>query len=422
MKYAHLLLSGALLASTLAATAQSDIAVVSDTGGPVSQIVLHYVPDSVLDLLPTYEDLFDSLSPQVDLQVLCPWPEAVDEFNACWLARAAAGGRRVCVVDVDRPITIWARDRRIAREYIHDGRTAATFVPANVADYQEDKRGDLGVPRLLVGRGLLPGAFSSLLHLEGGNVVSNDRHAFVGANVLTENPTLAHQADLPRILERILGRDVILVGERGTDVPWQHIDMYLTPIDDQTVLVASPALARSLLLGENCDLFADRDESEQPLPLLLYRDEELDIAAQQLESYGYNVVRLPAIIDPAEDWMITYNNVILEHTVAGRVAYMPVYHFRTLDDAAEEVYQQLGFQVRRIDVSGVYRYGGAIRCVANVIRRERVPSAPPSPRRLTNRANVPPPDWECRLQYEAGPRWPRRAAWTRIHFTNRPPS
>ena len=56
----------------------------------------------------------------------------------------------------------------------------------------------LGIHGLLSLAGLLPGMFSSPLHLEGGNVVSNRRHVFVGDNVIDENVDIPDYSNLPR--------------------------------------------------------------------------------------------------------------------------------------------------------------------------------------------------------------------------------
>ena len=46
-----------------------------------------------------------------------------------------------------------------------------------------------------------------------------------------------------RELLRVLGRPYVLVGDGQHLTPWCHVDMYLTPVDDETVLVASASVA-----------------------------------------------------------------------------------------------------------------------------------------------------------------------------------
>ena len=49
--------------------------------------------------------------------------------------------------------------------------------------------------------------------------------------------------------------------------------------------------------------------------------------------------------------------------------YIPSYGIQSLDNYARKLYQGLGFEVRPIDVTTLYRNGGSLRCFANVTRR-----------------------------------------------------
>jgi hypothetical protein len=66
---------------------------------------------------------------------------------------------------------------------------------------------------------------------------------------------------------------------------------------------------------------------------------------------------------------MNYNNVLMERRGGRRIAYMPVYRYHRIDRAAAKVYESLGFEVRPVDASGIYRGGGALRCVVNVTAR-----------------------------------------------------
>ncbi len=48
---------------------------------------------------------------------------------------------------------------------------------------------------------------------------------------------------------------------------------------------------------------------------------------------------------------------------------MPVYGIPSLDTRARETYERLGYEVCPVDVSQVFRNGGAVRCIVNVTRR-----------------------------------------------------
>ncbi len=349
-----------------------DGAVIPDTGGPIAEIVLHYVPESAELLAPAYRDLFGVLSSDVALQILCPSVEASEEFLDEWADLARTGGRRIQVVNCAGPLTIWARDRRVARQDVLTGLPRTTYVPPAIPDYDEDKRHELAIPWYLANHVLGPGVLVSRIHLEGGNIVSNQRHAFVGANVLSENlralPSAVH---LNRELVRLLGRDYLVLGDTQDNVPFCHADMYVTPVDEQTVLVADPRLAKRLLLGHDSSAAGQPDGStpEAPAPTLDHGADLLDQISEALTQRGYVVLRLPAVIDPDENWMVSYNNVLMERRDGRGIVYMSAYRVPRLDEAAFETYQRLGFEVHPVDVSLVYEYGGGVRCLANVIRR-----------------------------------------------------
>ncbi len=356
-------------------TIDEPAAVIPDTGGPIEEIVLHFKAEMALELAPTYVDLFGALPPDVDFQVICPSADDAEQFLACWGAEASAGGRHVRVIDVDRPITIWARDRRIVRQSVYSGVPTSTFVPASVPDYEEDKLGELRLPRMLARHGLTPPVLEGVLHLEGGNIVSNHRHAFVGTNFFDENTgTIPDPSLLYRVLANLAGRECLALSDEYGRVPWCHVDMYVTPVGENTVFVASPIYARRLLTPD--EFVADTDDVVEPalavVQALSTGASTLDSIAGQLAEGGYRVLRLPAVIDPKQEWMITYNNVLMEHRNGERVVYMPVYRVSVLDNAAEAAYRSLGFRLHRIDVSGIYEDGGAIRCLANVSARRPV--------------------------------------------------
>lgn len=344
-------------------------AVIPDCGGRIRELLLYYDPLMDGELAPLYDDLFSALGDDLLIRVVCPDMRAAERFAERWGPAALAARREVECVAVGMPVTIWARDRCIARQSRTLLRRASSFIPADERDYPDEKRNDRMVQALLSLAGLLPGMYSSSLQLEGGNVVANRRHVFVGANVVDENPKLQANGMLPAELQRVFGRPYLLVGDDSGLTPWCHVDMYLTPIDDRTVLVASPQWGQKLLrqAAEGGDEVAERllrvieyEVDEEPL---------FDAVAEQLETRGYRVLRIPAAVNRVADWMITYNNVLLERRGGERVAYLPRYHVPVLDEAGAGVYRELGYRVYPIDVSGIYDLGGALRCVANVTER-----------------------------------------------------
>ncbi|MCB9850361.1 MAG: hypothetical protein H6817_06610 [Phycisphaerales bacterium] len=351
---------------------------IPDSSGRIAELLLFYDPEMSEELDPLYTDLFCRLGPKTKLRVICPRAADGYAFAERWGQAALAQERDVEVVAVGMPVSIWSRDRCIARQSRSLLRRASYFVPADNSAYTGEKHNDRMVHGLLSLAGLLPGMFSSPLHLEGGNVVSNRRHVFVGDNVVDENYDLQRAGTLRTELHRLFGRPYLLVGKGR--VPWCHIDMYLTPIDDRTLLIASPSAGNRLLRAAADEgslqaeaLLADVDQTEETISAF-------DDVAEQMTYRGYDVIRMPALVHRDGDWMVTYNNVLLDQRDKERWAYVPQYNIPQLDDAGLAVYENLGFRTGGVDVSRIYEYGGALRCVANVT--ERIPASQPIARRV----------------------------------------
>ncbi len=366
--------------------ATDHVRVIPDTSGAIAEVMLHYLPDMEEELTPLYRDLFSGLPDDIRIQVVCPTEDAVEEFIHEWGPLATSGRRELRLVAVDREITLWSRDRRIARHHARSFRPALQFIPGDFADYEEDKRNEILMAPALTRANVMPRQMADLLHLEGGNIVSNNRHAFIGANVLLDNADLGlGERRLARDLSRIVGLDPVLIRDQEGSVPFCHVDMYLTPLGDHTALVASPMSGLSLLfedgVSDSCTVVpkwvaAEMDDSSET-------SQRFDSIASTITDLGYEVVRLPAIIDRSEQWMVTYNNVLIDRRHGCSTIYMPVYGIPVLDQAAEAIYCDLGFDVRTVDVSRIYNLGGAVRCIVNVTRRK------PSDARHTIRASRP---------------------------------
>lgn len=407
-------------------------AIIADTGGPVTDILIHYLPDLDDDLAPMYRSLFEALPAGIRIAVLCPSDRGVAQFADRWRRAASTRNRVVRIFNADRELTLWSRDRIIARWQGPGGQPAAAFVPASFPDYEPEKHNEIRLATFLRQSRVVPRVVTGALYLEGGNVVANQRHVFVGANIICDNETGYHSA---RVIEsqlvRVTGRPTVLVGDAGGQVPWCHVDMYLTPIDDRRVLVASEALARAVtsttlwqsliddprepfrIDNENGSEHApdhreDIDCTRQPAldDESCAIEERLDAVADLLRSLGYEVIRTPAIANQDGEWMITYNNVLMEHRDGRRHVYMPIYHLPQLDRLALETYRSLGFVVHEVDVSRLFDLGGALRCMVNVTGRKSSPRLSFTNRRID-------------LDFVGVP---DRSLWEDRRITSRPPA
>ena len=98
--------------------------------------------------------------------------------------------------------------------------------------------------------------------------------------------------------------------------------------------------------------------------------ERFDSVARACEAAGYRVVRMPTVPGTDSRTYLTYVNVIIDDSPAGRVVYMPVYRGADeLNLAARGVWEGLGYEVRPIDCTAVLPHFGALRCLVSVLRR-----------------------------------------------------
>lgn len=340
---------------------------VTDTGGPIREIQIHYAAQSERELSSVFQDLFTQLGENVRIIVHCNNQESADRFVRVWGDLAMSEGREIHIVNVNRKITVWARDRRIAIQ--RGERHAPSFVPTPHSTYDVEKHNDLLLPSLLWPTGLVPSVSLVSFHLEGGNIVSNSKNLFVGRNLLEDNPNRFEGIDeLSEELERAFGKKAIIIGGDPGKVPWCHTDMYLTPIDDKTVLLASPVLGMEKMNHRLKMRTGERVIQADSTPADSEIQAKFDETARQLMSQGFTVYRLPALVNTEDEWMVTYNNVLMEQTPEGKCVYLPQYQI-PLDRIASTVYERLGFQVKPIDVSQIYFLGGAVRCLTNVTLR-----------------------------------------------------
>ena len=231
--------------------------------------------------------------------------------------------------------------------------------------YAGARGNDERVPDLLASR--LPGTDCHALpfFFDGGDLLSDERFAFVAANFLARNQPYDTD-DRSGLLKRIgdaFNKTVIAIGNETTDVPDHHIGMYLTPLGNGAVAVGDPDLGLALTgdLPEASTLAIERDTSKYA---------PFRFVAEALEAKGLRVVRIPMLLTTRPQVYVTYNNAIQETRGSQKRIYMPTYGIPTLDQAATAVYEKEGWTVLPINVTKVYTYTGSLRCLIGILRRE----------------------------------------------------
>ncbi len=241
---------------------------------------------------------------------------------------------------------------------------------------------DRTVPLFLATSGTPPFTVKrSGLSFEGGNVVASDAFVFTGYATMIDSG-ISSREEAAALLCAEFGKSPVILGSAEIPEPLEHIDMYLTPIDDTTVLLGEPVLTASFETrpAEECepeessDSFRYEPDGSFERIMTAHMRAFLNVVKRQLEAWDFTVERIPLALDQDGN-LITYNNVLMEVQQHKRVVYMPAYGRPKLDVAAMRKYRSLGFQVRAVDVSEIYVHGGSLRCVTNILARRPSRSA-----------------------------------------------
>ena len=203
------------------------------------------------------------------------------------------------------------------------------------------------------------------LAFEGGDLLFGWKRAFVGLGTISSNTDFDDRNDVVAAFERLLGLEVVVVGTETP--PHGHLDMYLTVLDDDRVVLGDPVAGRELLnLGD--------EPSAVPLPAFdrwtaeaqCAMEPEYEKVRQQLVRSGIEVLRIP-IVHGEEGGLLTWNNCLVERRRGIRRVYMPVYGVPDLDEAAVAVFRAAGYRVFPIDCAAIVKDGGTVRCITNVV-------------------------------------------------------
>ncbi|MBI5490485.1 MAG: hypothetical protein HY905_24330 [Deltaproteobacteria bacterium] len=342
--------------------------IVPDSGGGLRELLVHWVPAHADLVLPTYRDLFAALDDDVTVRVAVERMEDFDDFVARLegLALSPVEGpapSRLEPVVVGRPITIWSRDRFVTAEL--DGRPLLV-VPERKITGVVERANDWIVPWVVAAAKVGPSVLAAPFVFDGGDFVSDERFVYATAVLpgRNEGTRWGDPGTMRDALAARFDRDVLLLGASRDDVPEHHIGMFVTPIGGGTVAVGDVDLGRTLMGGGEGELPAGLTADFSPSTSAKFRR-----VAEELRRAGLEVVPVPLVPTTTPFVFVTYNNVLLDDREDGRHVLVPTYGLETLDAAGRAVWENLGFTVHPIDVSRLFVHGGALRCVAAVVRR-----------------------------------------------------
>lgn len=350
----------------------------ADFEGAIEQVVLQANEGQLDDVIPAYRDLMRTLALDVSVTVVCDTDETVNRLRNRLKHLTGFRVRPVTLLSVNREITVWARDRMIAAR---TGPEVTLLVPEVWATGETERQNDAeAIPEAVQQAATPPVTVRTFpLGIEGGNLLASRTHLLVGRNAVHENvhPTLMTPEHVVEALRAAFGKPVIVVGETFEDnLPAEHLDMYMTVVADDTVIVGrrvvlaarnpSPRTARPLLVsGDGNDQAAETEEEAETAK----DPDPCDLVAAEMAGRGFRVLRIPIHPDPGGEHFVTFNNALLEERAGRRIAYVPRYGMPDLEHEARLVYARAGYEVRFVDVRRIYALEGAVRCLANVLKR-----------------------------------------------------
>jgi hypothetical protein len=350
-------------------------AMLSDEGGRIQAVVMQYATGSQF-VAPVFQQYLGYQSADVKVYFACPGPEDFAEIRKLVGPVAC----QILPVYTGHVITAWSRDRWVA---LHSPvSNLVTLLSPKGENGQEDwpaRAGDSKVGEDLANA--FPAVFAaqrSGLFFDGGDFLADGSIVFVTRAVLDRN--LQHTVTTRDSLLQALAHDLRLRPVLLDSGPQHHAGMFMMSAgaDPQAppngssrrvMVVADPSLGQRYYPRSP---EADAAFTDGP-DFSLETQKKYDAVAEVCGQNGYRVVRIPVVPARAGKMYLTYVNVILDRTGAGKpVVYMPTYaRQEKLNRAATEVWQTLGYEVRPIDCTAVWQAGGTLHCLVNVFQRER---------------------------------------------------
>ncbi len=349
--------------------------ILSECDGHLEDLVIHYELGAREIVAPIYRDFLGALGDDVRVHVVCPDRLAFEDF----LAAAGPARCRILPIVAGHPITAWSRDRWVALSPAAPNGVTTLWSPRGEAGEEiwparaGDERVGTDIAAALAGS---VRARRSGLYFDGGDLLADAENVFVVPRVLQRNiqQTVSSREEFLAALSRELKRPVILLNE----APDHHAGMFMASVGGRTMLVGDPSLAREWVFGEMAQPAGVATNVFLGLPggpdFTAQTQHLFDAVATQCAAAGYRVVRIPVV--PARDGRtyLTYVNVLMDEQAGRRVVYLPCYRgVAQLNAAARSVWEALGYEVRPVDCTSVYRHFGCLHCLVNVLKRGCAP-------------------------------------------------
>jgi len=348
----------------------------SATDSAVTTWVWHFDPTIAEGTVPAYRDLLDALPQDVRVFMVVGSADA-ERLCRRLLGAGYATDKRLAFLRVTKPFGAWARDFYVP--FDKGGRAHVYAYPR--AAMIPRQRGALQVPPQLKARDASLQVVTARFGIVGGDVLLTRDRVLLGASSVQRlvGTSADAVAGLREEVESAFGRRLLIVGGAGSHAsPYFHLDMFLTVLDDETLLLGDPRLAMEVfpkragaagreLLIEGLGLFR-RDTQERLIPLYAR-------IATQLEAEGFELKRMPILhaepnpADGRPGAVVNWNNVVLERRGGLKIAYVSRCGLPSMDGRAHALWRRMGYVVHSIDCRGAIIWGGGVRCLTNGLRQ-----------------------------------------------------
>lgn len=237
----------------------------------------------------------------------------------------------------------------------------------------------------------------------GGEIVASESYIFCKKIKLFDDDNLrSNRSEAKKEIEKLCKKKLIDLSTIET--PDSHIDLWLTPIDDKTIVLGDVLLGKEIMgkipaskrpkiinkyikaersSGFKLKKSKRRKNQKRLFYSMLFKKSNnssdrisINNVKEYLENRGFTIIVIPSIgqLDINLHSYYSYNNVLME-TYKGdngdviKNVILPEYGL-PLDEIARQKWELLGFHVRQFPMNDIARRGGAIRCSS-----QRVPGS-----------------------------------------------
>ncbi len=343
--------------------------------GQITRVVMQYRADIGPLVTPIYTQFLAAINKDVDVIWVTGYQPDVDDLKtrlgAAWPASSSS-------VLVNKDISTWGKDRYVALHYPGITGKAVLCAPVRTRTANPLRTNDQEVPyRLALDVPKLFAARDTLVDFDGGDFLATTGHLFAGPTIIEKNSpeevgaTFKTLAALTEHLSQKMSSKITWLGEDPKLSPPHHIGMFLTVMGQQAA-VGDVRLAEKVVAQHPEVLEALAPANGEATPeFRVDLTTRLDRIAQQMESLGYTVVRVPLLPSATTRAWMSYNNGIVETRNGETIFYMPTFGAKALDEAGAEAFRTtMGCRVIPIDCSTIWQLGGSLHCLVNVVGRK----------------------------------------------------